>query len=187
MAERAERGTKRKRALSVSTTSVPTNVNDVFSSPLTNAVVRSRLIDSDLTNNSTLPASPSPPTSTSSTVGELDRIRQVLIQDHLAQIQDAENRRPEYSKGTKRPFSDLNSMDEGERERGGSTAGVIENTNNGRRLKLFRETSEESFEESLMAGGYGCYVSASRSCDNTSLNSCCRGPMTRFINLNLCR
>jgi len=70
------------------------------------------------------------------------------------------------SKGTKRPFSDLNSVDEGERERGGSTAGVIENMNNGRRLKLFRETSEESFEESLMAGGYGCYVSTSRSCDN---------------------
>lgn len=40
-----------------------------------------------------------------------------------------------------------------------SSIGITESPMKGRRIKLFQETSEESFEESLMAGGYGRYVS----------------------------
>lgn len=40
-----------------------------------------------------------------------------------------------------------------------ANVGITDSPAKGRRLKLFQETSEESFEESLMAGGYGRYVS----------------------------
>lgn len=88
-----------------------------------------------------------------------------MVQDRLAHFQDAETRRPEYLKRTKRSLSEADPMalaeDENirERERDG-VVGIMESPNKGRRLKLFQETSEESFEESLMAGGYGRYVSS---------------------------
>lgn len=110
-------------------------------------------------NISSTPRMATPEASTSAAGGEIERIRQALIQDHLAQIQEAENRRPDYLKRSKRPLSDVDSTmyaDDGERERG-VPVGVTETPNKGRRLKLFQETSEESFEESLMAGGYGRY------------------------------
>jgi hypothetical protein len=160
-AEKTERSAKRKHTLSAPTSPIPMDVDDVFSSPPD--VVRSRLMRQDMMNASTPPISP-PPQASSSTVipagGEIERIRQALINDHLAHIQEAENRRPDYLKRSKRPLSDVDSTlfaDEREQERG-FTVGVTESPNKGRRLKLFQETSEESFEESLMAGGYGRYV-----------------------------
>lgn len=93
--------------------------------------------------------------------GEIERIRQALIEDRLAQIQEAEIRRPDYLKRTKRQLSEVESgilADHADQDRG-NAVGIMESPNQGRRLKLFQETSEESFEESLMAGGYGRYVS----------------------------
>ncbi|KAG6841545.1 hypothetical protein C0991_009910 [Blastosporella zonata] len=87
--------------------------------------------------------------------GEMERIRQAMIQDRLVQYHDAESRRPEYLKRTKRSHSEAESTPV-EHE---PVVGIMESPIKGRRLKLFQETSEESFEESLMAGGYGRYVS----------------------------
>lgn len=87
-----------------------------------------------------------------------------MVQDRLAQIQEAESRRPEYLKRAKRSLDEadpsaLAADEESARERDrGVAVGIMESPNKGRRLKLFQETSEESFEESLMAGGYGRYV-----------------------------
>lgn len=130
-------------------------VDDVFSSP-------SQPRHRDEISIST----PTPPVSssqlpTSEPGGEIERIRQALIEEHLGQIREAENRRPEYLRRTKRPLSDVDPTifaDDRERERG-LAVGITESPSKGRRLKLFQETSEESFEESLMAGGYGRYVS----------------------------
>jgi len=115
---------------------------------------------------STPPASP-PPRAPSSVIiagagGEMERIRQSAMQDKLAHLHEAEKRRPEYLKRAKRTLSDADPgclEEEGMRERDRALAvGIMESPHKGRRLKLFQETSEESFEESLMAGGYGRYV-----------------------------
>ncbi|KAJ4477887.1 hypothetical protein C8J55DRAFT_561459 [Lentinula edodes] len=93
--------------------------------------------------------------------GELDRIHQVIQHQH----DDRESRRPEYLTRAKRSFSevDFGGLMEDEnladRERF-SSIGITESPMKGRRIKLFQETSEESFEESLMAGGYGRYRTA---------------------------
>jgi hypothetical protein len=81
-----------------------------------------------------------------------------------AHFQGAESRRPEYLKRSKRSLfeSDPSSIEGGEIDVDiSSSVGITVSPNKGRRLKLFQETSEESFEESLMAGGYGRYVGAS--------------------------
>lgn len=92
----------------------------------------------------------------------MERIRRTLKEDRLMRINDTEKRRPEYLKRMKRTLSEAEdsfSLDnEGRISDRGVTVGVMESPNKGRRLKLFQETSEESFEESLMAGGYGRYV-----------------------------
>ena len=92
----------------------------------------------------------------------MERIRRALKENRLIRINDTEKRRPEYLKRMKRTLSeaeDLFTLDhEGRIRDRGLTVGVMESPNKGRRLKLFQETSEESFEESLMAGGYGRYV-----------------------------
>lgn len=92
----------------------------------------------------------------------MERIRQSAMQERLAHLREAEKRRPEYLKRAKRTLSDADPgslEDEEMRERDRVlTVGVMESPHKGRRLKLFQETSEESFEESLMAGGYGRYV-----------------------------
>jgi len=93
----------------------------------------------------------------------MERIRQAIMEDRLAQVREAESRRPDYLKRTKRTLSDadLNAVEDEEGNRQGDTGlavGIMESPSKGRRLKLFQETSEESFEESLMAGGYGRYV-----------------------------
>jgi hypothetical protein len=97
--------------------------------------------------------------------GEIERIRQQMIRNKIAHFQESETRRPDYLKRSKRSLSesdplanDGRSVQNGERTLPG--VGITESPNKGRRLKLFQETSEESFEESLMAGGYGRFVGA---------------------------
>ena len=103
--------------------------------------------------------------------GEAARIRAQLIENHLASTQAAESRRPDYFKRTRRLApsnstgaggasltSDLGARD-GSLLWSSANVGVIESPVKGKRIALFQETSEESFEESLMAGGYGRYVS----------------------------
>lgn len=85
--------------------------------------------------------------------GELDRIRQAEIEERRLRQREANIRRPEYLKRAKRPLVEVDPTEETSK-----TVGIVESPNKGRRLALFQETSEESFEESLMAGGYGRYV-----------------------------
>lgn len=87
-----------------------------------------------------------------------------MLETSIAQVQEAESRRPEYLKRSKRSISEADptvseAVELEEREMGLPGVGITVSPNKGRRLKLFQETSEESFEESLMAGGYGLYVS----------------------------
>ena len=93
--------------------------------------------------------------------GEIERIRQVMFENQLAQMKEAENRRPDYLKREKRVDvrADVDTINQRENDRN-SAIGITDSPNKGRRLTLFQETSEESFEESLMAGGYGRYVRA---------------------------
>ncbi len=86
--------------------------------------------------------------------GEIDRIHQAM----RAQAQEAETRRPDYLKRVKRSISEVEAPELEEERHAGVGIGITESPLKGRRLKLFQETSEESFEESLMAGGYGRYV-----------------------------
>lgn len=103
---------------------------------------------------------------------EIARIRAKLIENHVA---SAESRRPDYFKRVKRLTpsgsvgaggasltSDLEGQDASLLWSSANVA-IIESPVKGKRIALFQETSEESFEESLMAGGYGRYVSRSRS------------------------
>lgn len=96
--------------------------------------------------------------------GEIDRIRQQMLDDDLAHMRQAEDRRPEYLQRTKRSFVETYhfldpALDFEDREGPFPGVGITESPMKGRRLKLFQETSEESFEESLMTGGYERYVS----------------------------
>ncbi|KAF4607120.1 hypothetical protein EYR38_001178 [Pleurotus pulmonarius] len=88
--------------------------------------------------------------------GEIDRIHQAM----RAQAQEAETRRPDYLKRVKRSISEVEAPELEEERHAGVGIGITESPLKGRRLKLFQETSEESFEESLMAGGYGRYRTA---------------------------
>lgn len=97
--------------------------------------------------------------------GEMERIRLQMMEQSIAQFQETENRRPEYLKRMKRSLADTDpaldpTLDLEERESVLPGVGVTVSPMKGRRLKLFQETSEESFEESLMAGGYDRYVSS---------------------------
>lgn len=110
-------------------------------------------------SDTTLPSSSvSPPKSPPQAAagGEIEGVCQAMLQERLAQYQDVESRRPEYMKRTKRTQSDADLTLQEDRE---MSIGITESPMKGRRLKLFQETSDESFEESLMAGGYGRYVS----------------------------
>jgi hypothetical protein len=96
--------------------------------------------------------------------GEIGRIRLQMLEDGMAHFQETESRRPEYLKRTKRSLLDSDPtvdpvLDLEERESVLPGVGITVSPMKGRRLKLFQETSEESFEESLMAGGYERYVS----------------------------
>ncbi|KAF5361693.1 hypothetical protein D9758_007324 [Tetrapyrgos nigripes] len=102
-----------------------------------------------------------PAMSTTAAGGEIERIRQAIQAE-----QDAlENRRPDYLRRTKRTLSeaDPTAFVEDDRARDAhrfGTVGIADSPAKGRRITLFQETSEESFEESLMAGGYGLYRTA---------------------------
>lgn len=148
----------------------PVQVDDVFSSaPTTSRSGNPRHTQERPTSSiSTPPVSP-PPSQSDAQVpgrtagGEMERIRQAMMQDRLAHFQETESRRPDYLKRAKRTLSEADptalAEDEQVREQERAAAvGIMESPNKGRRLKLFQETSEESFEESLMAGGYGRYV-----------------------------
>ncbi|KAF8724830.1 hypothetical protein AX14_008578 [Amanita brunnescens Koide BX004] len=140
-------------------------------SPLVNAVtemkmngsprnqVSSRSNDIDLPLSS--PLEPAAEIVSTYAGGEMERLRQVMLENQLAQMREAENRRPDYLKRDKRAGNDtdfgaLDKSNQSENDRG-RMIGIIDSPNKGRRLTLFQETSEESFEESLMAGGYGRY------------------------------
>ncbi|KAG1777270.1 hypothetical protein EV702DRAFT_1101963 [Suillus placidus] len=90
--------------------------------------------------------------------GEMARIRAQLLENQISLTQEAEARRPDYLKRAKRiespPPLDVDGI---EGQRAAATIGVTESPIKGRRLMLFQQTSDESFEESLMAGGYDRY------------------------------
>ena len=92
----------------------------------------------------------------------MDRIRQAMLENRIALLKETETRRPDYLKrekrvGTNADFTATDKAGPPENEKA-MTIGITHSPNKGRRLKLFQETSDESFEESLMAGGYGRYV-----------------------------
>lgn len=94
--------------------------------------------------------------------GELARIRAQLVENHLALAQEAEARRPDYFKRMRRAALTTDATDaapQGSALQPAAPIGITNSPIKGRRLTLFQETSEESFEESLMAGGYGRYRS----------------------------
>lgn len=94
--------------------------------------------------------------------GEIERIRLQLAGEEAARM---EARRPEYLRRAKRQISEVEHTLEG--GPGGDahdnfvpSLGVAISPMKGRRLQLFQETSEESFEQSLLAGGYPRYGDA---------------------------
>lgn len=117
------------------------------------------------------------------------------MDDNLTRLRQAENRRPDYLKRTKRSLNDTEQpfdpvLDFDDREGPYSGVGIMESPMKGRRLNLFQETSEESFEESLMTGGYERYVSLNQPwyCyhRNLFLYSAMPTP-TGYISRSLCR
>jgi hypothetical protein len=132
----------------------PVHVDDVFS------IVPAPTPSVGMTM-STPPVSPLvPPPSSAS--GEIEKMRLATLEEKMAAFREAESRRPDYLKRGKRARTPDGEVQDG-RVRGMGVmhgVGIMETPNKGRRLKLFQETSEESFEESLMAGGYGRYVSS---------------------------
>lgn len=84
-----------------------------------------------------------------------------LAADEAARAQETESRRPEYLRRAKRRLSDAEPDDAprrgGDQENTAPALGVTDSPVKGRRLTLFQETSEESFEQSLLAGGYPTY------------------------------
>lgn len=82
-----------------------------------------------------------------------------MAADQASRVQETESRRPEYLRRAKRRLSDpdVNDAPSGDQENTAPTLGVTESPVKGRRITLFQETSEESFEQSLLAGGYPSY------------------------------
>lgn len=91
--------------------------------------------------------------------GEIHRIRLQAEADQAARLQETEFRRPDYLKRTKRPLPDFDfdAFEPMQQDSNLPNLGVTESPIKGRRLTLFQETSEESFEQSLLAGGYPRY------------------------------
>lgn len=91
----------------------------------------------------------------------LQALRMEYLRGEATQDSEAvlEARRPPYLKRMERASSsDILQLGE---QSGAPHAGlgIADSPNKGRRIQLFQETSEESFEESLMAGGYPKYGS----------------------------
>ncbi|KAJ6569419.1 hypothetical protein B0H19DRAFT_694454 [Mycena capillaripes] len=160
-------------------TQIPVHINDIFSSsspsyanphPIQTTAPPNPGGSSSSVQISTPPISPIPgsapaplPLAAPTPVpgGEMERIRHAMMQNHIAQYQEAESRRPDYLKRAKRPLSETDPpalADDDTSRRPG--VGIMDSPHKGRRITLFQETSDESFEESLMAGGYGRYRTA---------------------------
>ncbi|KAF9524680.1 hypothetical protein CPB83DRAFT_860921 [Crepidotus variabilis] len=95
--------------------------------------------------------------------GEMERIRQTMLEEQITHLQEAERRRPDYMRRSQRTSDDSEPSyynDTTFDSEPWPAVGVMDSPLKGRRLTLFQETSEESFEESLMAGGYGRYRTA---------------------------
>ncbi|KZT68454.1 hypothetical protein DAEQUDRAFT_738684 [Daedalea quercina L-15889] len=92
--------------------------------------------------------------------GEIERIKAQMAVDHVARLSETEARRPDYLVRAQRPGSGqiIEPLDLEEPE-GHPGLGVTVTPMRGRRIQLFQETSEESFEQSLLAGGYPGYGS----------------------------
>ncbi|KAJ6614890.1 hypothetical protein B0H10DRAFT_2220817 [Mycena sp. CBHHK59/15] len=155
-------------------TQIPAHIDDMFTSSSSSATPSSAPPQTTASSTSapisTPRVSPTPPAAapiplaapTPVAGGEMERIRQAMMETQLAQHQEAEARRPDYLKRAKRPLSETDHAtvvddDNAQRER---RMGIMDSPHKGRRITLFQETSEESFEESLMAGGYGRYRTA---------------------------
>ncbi|PCH33118.1 hypothetical protein WOLCODRAFT_134935 [Wolfiporia cocos MD-104 SS10] len=95
--------------------------------------------------------------------GEAQRIRLQIAADQAARIPEIEARRPDYLVREKRPHSPPNLAAAGSSVDGdvAPSLGITVTSSplKGRRLQLFQETSDESFEQSLLAGGYPGYGS----------------------------
>ncbi|KAI0770975.1 hypothetical protein BD413DRAFT_554168 [Trametes elegans] len=90
--------------------------------------------------------------------GEIQRIHLQLAADRAEQFTEKEARRPDYLVREKRPRADevdIPTLDE--LDAANASLGVTESPIKGRRLQLFQATSEETFEQSLLAGGYPGY------------------------------
>jgi len=107
--------------------------------------------------------------------GEIERIRLQIVADEAAHVRDMEVRRPYYLVREKRqnPGLDLPDgevLDLDDQDTALPGVGVTETPIKGRRIQLFQETSEESFEQSLLAGGYPGYGSTTASEPQTPVN-----------------
>ncbi|EJF55716.1 hypothetical protein DICSQDRAFT_164186, partial [Dichomitus squalens LYAD-421 SS1] len=89
--------------------------------------------------------------------GEMQRIHLQLAADRAERLAEMEARRPEYLVREKRPRSEADIPTLDELDAANATLGVTETPMKGRRLQLFQATSEETFEQSLLAGGYPGY------------------------------
>ncbi|KAI0825407.1 hypothetical protein BC628DRAFT_273931 [Trametes gibbosa] len=90
--------------------------------------------------------------------GEIQRIHLQLAADRAELLSEKEARRPDYLMRERRPHADeleIPTLDE--LDAASAALGVTESPVKGRRLQLFQATSEETFEQSLLAGGYPGY------------------------------
>ncbi|KAI0638814.1 hypothetical protein C8Q77DRAFT_1077724 [Trametes polyzona] len=128
----------------------------------------------DISTSTLAPSSPPPlvtPVPQRPLGGEIHRIRLQLAADHAEHQSEKEARRPDYLVREKRPRPDDDDADAlGDAEADiptleeldaasavAAALGVTESPIKGRRLQLFQATSEETFEQSLLAGGYPGY------------------------------
>ena len=92
--------------------------------------------------------------------GEIERIKAQMVVDQAARATETEARRPDYLVRAQRPGSgQIKEPVDVEDPDGNPGLGVTVTPMRGRRIQLFQETSEESFEQSLLAGGYPGYGS----------------------------
>ncbi|KAH9917392.1 uncharacterized protein BXZ73DRAFT_53365 [Epithele typhae] len=89
--------------------------------------------------------------------GEIQRIHLQLAAGRAERLQETEVRRPDYLVREKRPRSEAEIPPLDELDAADATLGVTDSPVKGRRLQLFQATSEETFEQSLLAGGYPGY------------------------------
>lgn len=146
-----------KMSLAQSIANKPVEEDDIFSIP------KAKDTTTGIDVLSTPPRSPARDPVSSSIVqsgGEMERLRHIMMEETRSRIQEAEQRRPDYLMRAKRPLSgtDPTYFEAEDGHEHWPSIGVMDSPQKGRRLKLFQETSDESFEESLMAGGYGRYV-----------------------------